>query len=218
MSLVAFHHEPTWSALRPARSAQDVASPYFVEFHRDFEAARSAWMELDGLAPASPYQSFEFCRNWSQTVGAGLGIKPLIVVIRNGVGEVLGLLPLGSYRIGPLTAATLLGGRMANFPDGLVSSGTALGARSRRKPAARHRQARGLRSLWFHQPAAALARIREPDRVPAQPGQPELRLFKRAAQTISRHGSTHTSPVFAEEVSQEVQSAREARTGPLSSW
>ncbi len=164
LTLVALHGEPTTSANARALSAHDAAFPYSIELHRDFESARAAWADLDAHSQTSPYQRFRFCRDWAETIGASLGIEPLIAVARNPGDAPAALLPLGLHRSGPLTTATVLGGRMANYQMGLFRAGTSWGPELGRVPLARSRAPRRLRSLCLHQSARALARRRQPDR------------------------------------------------------
>jgi len=104
-----------------ARSRAEAAGRPFasVEVLTDVESARSVWVEIGAHAIASPYQSFEFALQWSQTIGAACGVAPWIVVARDQAGAVRALLPLGRFRRGPIRWAGFLGGRLANFQMGL---------------------------------------------------------------------------------------------------
>ncbi|MGD0642103.1 MAG: GNAT family N-acetyltransferase [Roseiarcus sp.] len=110
----------------PLRAAADRPSAFArVEVFDAIEAARGPWAEIAAIAPASPYQHFEFARLWLETVGAAERVKPMIVVARDQVGAVNALLPLGAYAWGPLRLAAFLGGRDANFAMGLFRPGVA---------------------------------------------------------------------------------------------
>ena len=97
----------------------------FVETIDRVEAAREAWTEIAGVAPASAYQGFDFSRIWLETVGAARGVAPMIVVARDEAGRVAALLPLGAFSFGPLRLAAFLGGKDANFAMGLFRPGIA---------------------------------------------------------------------------------------------
>ncbi len=97
----------------------------FVETIDRIEAAREAWAEIGKIAPASPYQDFEFARLWLETVGAARRVAPMIVVARDEAGRVAALLPLGGLSWGPFRLAAFLGGKDANFAMGLFRPGTA---------------------------------------------------------------------------------------------
>ncbi|MGD1015097.1 MAG: GNAT family N-acetyltransferase [Roseiarcus sp.] len=90
-----------------------------VEIFDSIEAAREVWAEIAKIAPASPYQDFDFARLWLETVGAARRVAAMIVVARDRAGEVAALLPLGASSLGPLRLAAFLGGKDANFNLGL---------------------------------------------------------------------------------------------------
>lgn len=113
--------EPTPPELAAAPTPAIVRRAFAqVEVLADFGSARAAWDEICARgAIASPYQSIEFARAWSETVGASRGVTPMIVVARDGAGVAVALLPLGRFRRGPLRFASFLGGRTANYHMGL---------------------------------------------------------------------------------------------------
>jgi CelD/BcsL family acetyltransferase involved in cellulose biosynthesis len=92
-----------------------------------FEEARADWEELISRSPASPYQSYDFCREWDETLGRASGLSPMIVVARESGGRPLALLPLAFGRIGPLGVARFLGGRESNLNLALIARGAPLG-------------------------------------------------------------------------------------------
>jgi CelD/BcsL family acetyltransferase involved in cellulose biosynthesis len=96
------------------------AAPFaHCEVFDDIERARAAWAELEGLAHASPYQSYGFVEAWVQTTGRARDIQPMIVVARDRAGRVAAILPLGRSQRGPAWVAEFLGGADANFKMGL---------------------------------------------------------------------------------------------------
>jgi CelD/BcsL family acetyltransferase involved in cellulose biosynthesis len=90
-----------------------------VDVSGDFDAVAGAWAEIAAASLASPYQSLAFARAWAETIGAGRGVTPMIVVARDAAGAAAALLPLGRFRRGPLHLATFLGDRFANYQMGL---------------------------------------------------------------------------------------------------
>ncbi|ATQ67264.1 MULTISPECIES: GNAT family N-acetyltransferase [Methylosinus] len=106
-------------AAAPARLALDI-------FTR-LEDARADWSELFVRAPASPYQSYDFCRLWLETLGRAQGLAPMIVVARTSAGRPLALLPLAQGRVGPLRVARFIGGRDSNLNAALIDRDAALG-------------------------------------------------------------------------------------------
>ncbi len=116
---------PRCAAPAPRAAAGPTRAFASVETFDSIEAAHGAWAEIARIAPASPYQDFDFARLWLETVGAARRVEPMIVVARDRVGEVAALLPLGACSLGPLRLAAFLGGKDANFNLGLFKPGIA---------------------------------------------------------------------------------------------
>lgn len=94
-----------------------------VEVHADPRAALADWRDLAAAASATPYQTPDWLLPWIDTVGAAIGIEPMIVVARNEGGQAMALLPFGLLRQGRLTTAVFLGAKDSNFNMGLFRSG-----------------------------------------------------------------------------------------------
>jgi CelD/BcsL family acetyltransferase involved in cellulose biosynthesis len=116
---------PRRAAPAPRAAASRPRAFAYVDVFEQIEAARGPWAEIAKIAPASPYQDFDFARLWLETVGAARRVKPMIVVARDRVGAVAALLPLGAFSQGPLRLAAFLGGKDANFNLGLFRPGIA---------------------------------------------------------------------------------------------
>jgi CelD/BcsL family acetyltransferase involved in cellulose biosynthesis len=97
----------------------------FAEVFDTIEAARGPWVEIGKIAPASPYQHFEFVRLWLETIGVARRVTPMIVVARDEAGNITALLPLGALSYGWLRLAAFLGGKDANYNMGLFRPGIA---------------------------------------------------------------------------------------------
>ena len=105
---------------RSSLGAAAAAAPFaHCEVFDDIEQARASWAEVEGLARASPYQSYGFVEAWFQTTGRARNIQPMIVVARDRAGRIAALLPLGRSRRGLAWVAEFLGGADANFKMGL---------------------------------------------------------------------------------------------------
>ncbi len=88
---------PPRPAAPPRRAAVGRPSAFaFLDVLDTIEAAREPWGEIAAIAPASPYQGFEFSRAWLETIGAARRVTPMIVVARDEAGMVSALLPLGA--------------------------------------------------------------------------------------------------------------------------
>ena len=116
---------PPRAAPAPRAAAHPTRAFASVEIFDSIEAARGPWAEIAKIAPASPYQHFDFARLWLETIGAARRVEPMIVVARDRVGAVAALLPLGACFLGPLRLAAFLGGKDANFNLGLFRPGIA---------------------------------------------------------------------------------------------
>jgi CelD/BcsL family acetyltransferase involved in cellulose biosynthesis len=112
-------------------SAHGAAALSF-DFYSAMEDARADWCALFAAAPASPYQAFEFCAAWADSIGRAQAVQPLIVVARDSAGAPLALLPLSLRRFGPLALGAFLCGRQSNFNLPLIRSGAAFGAEQMR--------------------------------------------------------------------------------------
>ena len=105
-----------------ASTASRVAS---VEVHTDPRAILDEWRSLAASWPATPYQSPDWLLPWIETVGATLGIRPIVVVARDASGVPLALLPFGIKRRARLSIAVFLGAKDANYNIGLFPRGVA---------------------------------------------------------------------------------------------
>ena len=87
-----------------------------VDIFRDMAAVEAHWRALEAAdSLATPYQYYDFHKQWQRHVGSDFGVKPFIVVGFNGAGEPLFLWPLGSRPVGGLIGLEFLGGKHANF-------------------------------------------------------------------------------------------------------
>ena len=107
--------------LRSNPSSNGVAS---VSVHTDPRAVLAEWQDLAERSPATPYQRPAWILPWIDTVGASLGITPMIVLARDADGRGVALLPLGLQRQGVLTLSSFLGAKDSNFNMGLFRPGT----------------------------------------------------------------------------------------------
>jgi len=116
---------PRRAAPAPRVAASPTRALAFVEVFDSIEAARGPWAEIANVAPASPYQDFDFARLWLETIGAARRVEPMIVVARDDANRISALLPLAAHSCGPLRLAAFLGGKDANFNLGLFRPGAA---------------------------------------------------------------------------------------------
>jgi CelD/BcsL family acetyltransferase involved in cellulose biosynthesis len=98
---------PDAKSVRPAFAS--------AEAFDDFDKVAQIWSDLLPQALATPYQSPAILRAWAEHVGPHEGVRPLIVVARDGEGRPVALLPLGVRRRMGIATARFLGGTHANY-------------------------------------------------------------------------------------------------------
>jgi CelD/BcsL family acetyltransferase involved in cellulose biosynthesis len=99
--------------------AAEVAMIQRVETHDDLSRLAAQWRVLQNSGLATPYQTYDWIRAWSDALSAPLGIKPLIVTGHDSRGRVIALLPLGVRHIKGVTCGIFLGGKHANMNMGV---------------------------------------------------------------------------------------------------
>lgn len=93
------------------------------EIYRDFASAETLWRALEKDADLTPYQRHDFLRLWHEHVGVKEGVSPLITVAFDERGNPLCLLPLGKFMRGPVSVASYLAGKHANYNFGIWRKG-----------------------------------------------------------------------------------------------
>jgi CelD/BcsL family acetyltransferase involved in cellulose biosynthesis len=66
-----------------------------IEAHTTFEAARAEWARFQAVAHGYPFQHHDWLEVWYETIGRAKGIEPFIVVVKDGIGVVRAVYPLG---------------------------------------------------------------------------------------------------------------------------
>lgn len=106
---------------KPPPPAAAAAAPLCdFEVFDTIEAARGPWLELAAQAAMTPYQCPDFLGAWQDSVGAGLGVTPMIVLARDEFGRPSALFPFCRARSGPWRVGMFLGGRNANYNLALI--------------------------------------------------------------------------------------------------
>ncbi len=99
--------------------AAEVAMVQRVETHDDLSQLAAQWRVLQSSGMATPYQTYDWIRAWSDALSAPLGIKPLIVTGHDSRGRMIALLPLGVRSRRGVTCGIFLGGKHANMNMGV---------------------------------------------------------------------------------------------------
>ncbi len=82
--------------------------------HDGFESVRPLWLALQDHGQLTPYQRYGWAQAWMETIGATLGVTPLIVEVTRHVSPVA-LLPLGIVQRTGCRTAIFLGDRHNNY-------------------------------------------------------------------------------------------------------
>jgi CelD/BcsL family acetyltransferase involved in cellulose biosynthesis len=99
--------------------AAEAAMIQRVETHDDLPLLAAQWRVLQNSGLATPYQTYDWIRAWSDALCAPLGISPLVVTGHDGRGRAIALLPLGIRHSRGVTCGLFLGGRHANLNMGV---------------------------------------------------------------------------------------------------
>src|SRR5829696_7754551 len=121
--MTALAHSPT--AALPANAASAQGSACATEV-KDFAAAEALWRDLETAGTGSPYQRFDWQKAYVEAMAADGAFEPRVVQVRDGLGRVLLLLPLGIERQQGLRIGAPIGGKHANYHMPLVAHGAAL--------------------------------------------------------------------------------------------
>jgi CelD/BcsL family acetyltransferase involved in cellulose biosynthesis len=110
--MTALAHSPTAALPANAASAQGAA---FATEVKDFAAAEALWRDLETAGTGSPYQRFDWQKAYVEAMAAGSAFEARVVQVRDGLGRVLLLLPLGIERRQGLRIGAPIGGKHANY-------------------------------------------------------------------------------------------------------
>jgi CelD/BcsL family acetyltransferase involved in cellulose biosynthesis len=99
----------------PASPAQTASPKALIEIHSRLEDVEAVWRQLEAQGLASPYQSYDWQRAYSDHVlHAGEGVRIALVRDEPSRRPIL-ILPLALRRRGALRIASTIGGKHANF-------------------------------------------------------------------------------------------------------
>jgi CelD/BcsL family acetyltransferase involved in cellulose biosynthesis len=111
-----FEAMPHTDAVAELRSSLTSLGRGGVEVFSQFDDAQSVWRDMvQRGAICSRYQHYQWMSNWWKHIGNGPNTTPHIIVLRDGKGEPVLLLPLLRKRVGPIHVGMFLGGKHTNF-------------------------------------------------------------------------------------------------------
>ncbi len=113
MSVSTAGHPPVVSSRTPLAARSDLALG--VEVLSSFEEAHALWDRLTIEGTVSAYQGFAWVESYFRHVEAAEGARAALIVLRDGSGEPLLLLPLAVHDTGSGRIARFIGGKHSNF-------------------------------------------------------------------------------------------------------
>jgi len=91
-----------------------------IEVFHSVDEVEAKWREAQECCACYGFQTFEWLSTWYKTIGAVLGIEPLIVHVSDARGDTLMLLPFGLQRRFGLSFISFLGGRTTDYNAPIV--------------------------------------------------------------------------------------------------
>jgi len=105
-------------ALSPAASLGDIR----ISVHEDLPAIERDWRAFEAQADCTVFQSYDFLATWQRTIGARNGVRPAIVIGRDGAGTILFVLPLAVRTAGFARELTWLGAELCDYNAPLLAA------------------------------------------------------------------------------------------------
>jgi CelD/BcsL family acetyltransferase involved in cellulose biosynthesis len=99
--------------------AADIA----VTVYDSMAAVESDWRRFEETADCTVFQTFGWLAAWQEHVGRRRGVRPAIVIGRNGAGEILFIFPLAISRAGFARQLTWLGSDLCDYNAPLLAGG-----------------------------------------------------------------------------------------------
>lgn len=94
-----------------------------IEIIRDIAALERDWLEFQGHAAGTVFQTYQWCRLWQEAAGEARGVAPVIATGRDPDGRLLFILPFGRRRIDGVSVLEWLGGQQVTYGFGLYDQG-----------------------------------------------------------------------------------------------
>jgi CelD/BcsL family acetyltransferase involved in cellulose biosynthesis len=105
----------------PPLSPAGVPGDFRLTIYEDLAAVERDWRAFETQADGTVFQSFDYLATWQRYVGARNGVKPAIVVGRDGTGMMLFLLPLAIRAVGFARELTWLGSELCDYNAPLLA-------------------------------------------------------------------------------------------------
>ena len=105
-------------ALAPTAALGDIR----IAVHEDLSAIERDWRTFEPHADGTVFQSFDWLATWQRLIGVRNGVRPAIVVGRDGTGTILFLLPLAVRSAGFARELAWLGSELCDYNAPLLAA------------------------------------------------------------------------------------------------
>ncbi len=92
-----------------------------IAVHEDLAAIGADWRAFEAQADGTVFQCFDWLATWQRLIGARQGVRPAIVIVYDGAGTLLLLLPLAVRAAGPARELTWLGSDLCDYNAPLLA-------------------------------------------------------------------------------------------------
>src|SRR5664280_3473346 len=93
-----------------------------IAVYEDLSAIERDWRAFEPHADDTVFQSFDYLATWQRHIGARNGVRPAIVIGRDGAGTIMFLLPLAVRAAGFARELTWLGTELCDYNAPLLAS------------------------------------------------------------------------------------------------
>jgi len=105
----------------PALSPAAVPGDLRLAVYEDLSAIERDWRGFEPQADCTVFQSFDWLASWQRHIGVRNGVRPAIVVGRDGAGAILFLLPLSVRSAGFARELAWLGSELCDYNTPLLA-------------------------------------------------------------------------------------------------
>ncbi len=105
----------------PALSPTAVPGDIRLAVYEDMAVVERDWRAFEAQADCTVFQSFDYLATWQRFIGVRNGVRPAIVVGRDGAGAILFLLPLSVRAAGVARELAWLGSELCDYNTPLLS-------------------------------------------------------------------------------------------------
>ena len=105
----------------PALSPAAVPGDIRLAVYEDLSAIERDWRGFEPHADCTVFQSFDWLASWQRHIGVRNGVRPAIVVGRDGAGAILFLFPLSVRAAGFARELAWLGSELCDYNTPLLA-------------------------------------------------------------------------------------------------